>query len=52
MLPARHYFEYDWIQGTSARRSSTTANKVVEPIGEAKVDVDIFREIDARGDDP
>lgn len=45
VLPCAHYFEYDWIQGASHVPFINMANKVVEPIGEAKEDVNIFREI-------
>lgn len=45
VLPCTHYFEYEWIQGASHVPFINHANKVVEPIGEAKEDVDIFREI-------
>lgn len=45
VLPCTHYFEYEWIQGASHVPFINMAGKVVEPIGEAKEDVDIFREI-------
>ena len=45
VLPCAHYFEYEWIQGASHVPFINMAGKVVEPIGEAKEDVDIFREI-------
>ena len=45
VLPCTHYFEYEWIQGASHVPFINHANRVVEPIGEAKEDVDIFREI-------
>ncbi len=43
VLPCAHYFEYDWIQASSHTPFLYMANKVVDPIGEAKEDVDIFR---------
>ena len=45
VLPCTHYFEYDWIQAPSHTPFIYMANKVVDPIGEAKEDTDIFREI-------
>ncbi|MCI8366911.1 MAG: molybdopterin-dependent oxidoreductase [Eggerthellaceae bacterium] len=45
VLPCTHYFEYDWIQASSHTPFLYMANKVVDPIGEAKEDVDIFRMI-------
>ena len=52
ILPACHYFETDWIQGSSHTPFLYMANKVVEPIGEAKSDLNIFRAIAAVLDDP
>ncbi|MBR3257726.1 MAG: molybdopterin-dependent oxidoreductase, partial [Eggerthellaceae bacterium] len=45
VLPCCHYYEYNWIQGASHVPFLYMANKAVEPIGEAKEDNDIFREI-------
>ncbi|MBR3258422.1 MAG: molybdopterin-dependent oxidoreductase, partial [Eggerthellaceae bacterium] len=45
VLPCTHYFEYEWIQGASHVPFIYMANKVVEPIGEAMEDTDIFRAI-------
>lgn len=45
VLPACHYYEYNWIQGASHVPFLYMANKAVEPLGEAKEDNDIFREI-------
>lgn len=52
ILPAAHYFENDWIQGASHTPFLYMANKVVDPIGEAKSDLNIFREIAKYLDDP
>lgn len=45
VLPCAHYFEYDWIQASSHTPFLYMANKVADPIGEAKEDVEIFRAI-------
>ncbi|MCQ5072200.1 hypothetical protein, partial [Adlercreutzia sp. DFI.6.23] len=45
-----HYFEYDWIQASSHTPFLYMANKVADPIGEAKEDVEIFRAIAERMD--
>lgn len=45
VLPACHYFETDWIQGASHTPFLYMSNKVTEPVGEAKSDLNIFRTI-------
>lgn len=45
VLPCAHYFEYEWIQAPSHTPFIYLAGKAVDPIGEAKEDTDIFREI-------
>ena len=50
VLPCAHYFEYDWIQASSHTPFLYMANKVADPIGEAKEDVEIFRAIAERMD--
>ncbi len=52
LLPACHYFENDWIQGASHAPFLYMANKVVDPIAEAKSDLNIFREIAKHLNDP
>ena len=51
VLPSTHYFEYDWIQAASHTPFLYMANKVVDPLGEAKEDVEIFRQIAQYMDD-
>ena len=52
VLPCCHYFETDWIQASSHTPFLYMANKAVEPIGEAKSDLNIFRGISAVLGDP